>query len=107
MDVLPYAFITALLALVPYLWARSYKRNPLLQGDMTIELTPEELRVVRETNTMTHRWPAMVRATETPAFFLFFVTKASAHYLPKRVVPPEDLPDLRAFLRAHVPSGLL
>ena len=56
---------------------------------------------------MTHRWGAIARAAETPEFFLFFVTKGSAHYLPKHAVPPAELPELRAFLRAHVPSGLL
>ena len=107
MSLLPFGIIVALLALVPYSWARAYRANPLLKGDMTVELAPDELKIVRATNTMSHRWSAIVRAAETPAFFLFFVTKASAHYLPKRVIPPEDLPDLRAFLRAHVPSGLL
>ena len=104
---LPYLLLVVFSASVPWLTARRFRNNPQLRGDVTYELTPDELRIAREQGSITYRWSGIVRAIETPAFFLFYITKSTAHYLPKHAVPPEDLPDLRAFLRAHVVSGLL
>jgi hypothetical protein len=106
-SLLPYALYFGLLAFMPYMTARLFRSSPIFQGDTTVELMPEELRIVRETSTSTYRWNSIVRAVETPEYFLIFIMNVGAHYIPKRVIPPGDLDGFRAFLRAHVPSGLL
>lgn len=107
MNLLPYAFILGVFALVPYLVRRQFNSSPIFHGDMTVELLPDELKVVRETSTSTYRWPSLVRAAETPEFFLLFIMKGAAIYIPKRVIPSADLDNLRGFLRSHVPSGMI
>jgi hypothetical protein len=41
-------------------------------------------------------WAHIVEAYETREFFLFYVSTSWASLLPKRVIPQEDLPRLRA-----------
>jgi len=45
-------------------------------------------------------WHAMLRASETDAFFLFFYTKLCVYYLPKRVLSPEQIREVRGLTRA-------
>ena len=45
-------------------------------------------------------WHAMLRASETDAFFLFFYTKLCVYYLPKRVLSPEQVREVRSLMRA-------
>jgi hypothetical protein len=104
---LPYAFFFGVLAMLPYVTTRLFRSSPLLRGDVTVELLPEELRVVREASTSTFRWGSIVRAAETRDYFLIFMLSVRAQYIPKRVIPPGELDALRTFLRSHVPSGLL
>jgi hypothetical protein len=105
-DLAPYFFIIALwigmLWALPALAARAFRRNPMYQGDFTMEITDEEIRVTGPQTTWHTRWSGIVRAIETPAYFLFFYSKDCAQFLPKHAVPPADLPGLRTLLKAHL-----
>jgi hypothetical protein len=96
------AFWIGLLWALPALAARTFRRNPMYQGDFTMELTDEEIRMTGPQTTWHTRWSGIVRAMETPAYFLFFYTKDAAQFLPKHAVPPADLPGLRTLLKAHL-----
>jgi YcxB-like protein len=102
----PYIFIIALwigmLWALPALAARAFRRNPMYQGDFTMELTDEEIRLTGPQTTWHTRWSGIVRVLETPAYFLFFYTKDAAQFLPKHAVAPADLPALRTFLKTHL-----
>jgi hypothetical protein len=104
--ILSYALVFGFAVLVTYLIKRRFGTNALYQCEMTVDLTLDEVRVVREASTSTYRWSSIVRATETPGHFLLFTTKTTAEFIPKRVVPFEELVDLQALLTDRVPSGL-
>lgn len=49
-------------------------------------------------------WHAMHQAVETEEFLLFFYSKQLAYYLPKRVVAPPALAELRLLMQAKLGS---
>ncbi|HEU4885449.1 MAG TPA: YcxB family protein [Longimicrobium sp.] len=62
-------------------------------------LNEAEFEVTAFSGTTLRRWDVMPRAVETREFLLFFIAKQFAMYLPKRVIPADDLPAVRRFLR--------
>jgi hypothetical protein len=80
--------------------ARQYeKQHEDWKHPIVAALTESEYEVTAFSGTTLRRWDAMPRLVETDEFLLFYISKPCAMYLPKRVIPPDDLPAVRRFLR--------
>jgi YcxB-like protein len=80
--------------------ARQYeKQHEDWKHPIVAALNESEFEVTAFSGTTLRRWDAMPRAVETEEFLLFFITKQQAIYLPKRAIPPGDLPAVRRLLR--------
>ena len=58
------------------------------------------LRVRGRSAEVTLNWKSMRRVVETREFVMFFHTTRNAYYLPKRVIPAEQLAELRTMILA-------
>ena len=75
-------------------------------GPREVELAADALRVRGPADETAVPWAEVESVAENPEFFRFYVAERLPLYLPKRVVPPGDLPAIRAFLRERVPARL-
>jgi hypothetical protein len=79
-----------------------YHRNhPTLKGSQVFEFTPERLIMRGPLHNTELDWRAVQRVVETDRFFLFFISKSVAYFLPKRAVPPAELPLAREQIAAR------
>jgi hypothetical protein len=90
-------------ALSSWLYARNHAR--CLAHDQVRVLTPEGLEAVCTISRTFIRWDGIVRVSESPEFFIFFLTRTCAIKLPKRAVA--DPAALRARLAVAAPDGRL
>jgi hypothetical protein len=81
-----------------------HRNNRVLQNPQTMELTANFLSIRGAFNNAQLDWRAIVRVLETRRFFLFFVGKNVAHFLPKDAVPPTQLAELRSRLAEWLPE---
>jgi hypothetical protein len=83
----------------------AHKNNPLLRGNQTFVLTSDGFKAQGPFHATTVAWDGITRILETPEYFLFFVSRNTAYFIPTgevgRVVPIEEL---RARLREWVPN---
>lgn len=98
-------FFTTITLAVPWMVARSYARqHPCVSQPFTVELADAELRTTCAHADVRVQWSGMRRAVETREFFLFYVTDACAHYLPKRALAsPAELERARELVLRHLP----
>jgi YcxB-like protein len=103
-------FAGPLLALVgfplaSYVTVRSYHRNNrVLQTTQTCELTATHLGMSGPFNNAQLKWEAILRVVETRHSVLFYVGKNAAHFLPKDVLSPAQLGEVRARLTEWLPG---
>jgi hypothetical protein len=72
-----------------------HRHNRALQDPQTFELTPEFLTMRGPLHSAQIRWDAIYKVVETRHTILFYLSKGLAHFIPKDVIPPSDLPQLR------------
>jgi hypothetical protein len=105
----PWIALGAFYLTMPWLMARTFARrairdDPSVRGEQIRTVSPEGL-VVRGANLLQRfPWADIVRAVETPEFFLFFYNRRAAHYIPKRALMSADLEALRTLLDSHTSS---
>jgi hypothetical protein len=58
-------------------------------------------------STQKYQWSAVYRVVETKRFVLLFVTMQAAQFVPKRLIAPEQLIQLRALLAEVLPADRL
>jgi lysylphosphatidylglycerol synthetase-like protein (DUF2156 family) len=106
--VLPYVLILGLVvAGLPYIqqWqlSRVYRHTPTLQQEQTHEFSDEGFRMRNPLANTLVRWDAFLEVFETKEFFLLYISRSMAYFLPKRAIAtPEELTQLRSFLRTHL-----
>jgi hypothetical protein len=80
--------------------ARQYeKQHEDWKHPIGAALNEAEYEVTAFSGTTLRRWDAMPRVVETEEFLLFYIAKQFAMFLPKRVIPADDLPAVRRFVR--------
>ena len=83
--------------------ARQFKKlNPEGRRTLTFVLDDEGVRSASFVGESRLRWQAIHHAVETREFFLFYVTKNIAYYLPKRVITPDELLGVRKTVLGQV-----
>jgi hypothetical protein len=80
--------------------------NPSI-GARRIVVTDDGIQVRGRITAADVRWSVLTRVVETKRFFLLFLSKIQAIYIPKRVFQPDDIEALRTLLRQHVNEHIL
>ena len=80
--------------------------NPSI-GAWRIVVTDEGIQVRGRITAADARWSTLTCVVETKRFFLLFLSKVQAIYVPKRVFQPDDIEALRTLLRRHINERIL
>jgi hypothetical protein len=89
----------------PWLQARRYQReDPCASAPITHLISAERLGIRTHSASIDLQWSHIRRIVETEEFFLFYYDRNSACFTPKRAVPPQDLPGLRATIQSAAGS---
>ncbi|MGP0019148.1 MAG: YcxB family protein [Candidatus Sulfotelmatobacter sp.] len=101
--------ITALLgvavyAVPPIRIRRELRRRPDLQGEIVLLLSPEGIESTFATGRSQLQWRAYTKYKETAHLFVLNTSSSGSRCIPKRVMSPQQLEELRGLLRAQIPS---
>jgi hypothetical protein len=80
--------------------------NPSI-GARRIVIADDGIQVRGRITAADVRWSTLTRVVETRRFFLLFLSKIQAIYIPKRVLQPADTEVLRTLLRRHINGRIL
>jgi hypothetical protein len=106
--VLPYflvlgGIVLALPLLQRWQLKRLYRHTPTWQQEQTHEFSEVGFRMSNPLSNSLTRWDAFLEVFETREFFLFYISRAMAYFLPKRAITtPEQLRDLRALVETEL-----
>ena len=91
--------------LIQYWSVAMHHRNfPTLKGVQSFTLTPTHLSMSGPLHNTDLDWGAVRRIVETQSFFLFYISKATAYFLPKSAIPLEGQHHLREQLTQWLPG---
>jgi hypothetical protein len=82
--------------------ARALRSNPALGGPQWFALTSDGLAMKNRAGSTLVNWGTLLRVIEERHHFLFYYSPGCAYYLPRAVVPPAEVPILRAYIAKHV-----
>ena len=104
LNVSPWLLVgAAWLALIPLMQRRAAKKLPSrdlsLRGPQTRSLDAIGYHFRGNSVSLDIPWQVMLRAVETPEFFLFFYNKQCAYYFPKRALNATEVERARALLK--------
>lgn len=88
-------------------WAVARKalaNDPSLRGPQLRTVDENGLHVRGAGFAQDFAWSDLVRVVETADFFLFYYNNRAAHYLPKRVLDPAVIEQVRQLIRAKLPG---
>jgi hypothetical protein len=91
-------------ALINAIWQP--RVNPGIHARRII-IADDGIQVRSRTTGADARWSVLTRVVETKRFFLLFLSKVQAIYIPKRVLEPGDIEVFRTLLRQHVDEQIL
>jgi hypothetical protein len=99
----PLLILVALNQLVVRFFARRHVRSsPAAVGPQTIRLHDEGISSQGALYNTDVKWTALLKVVETREFFLFFLGKAHAYYLPKRALQGEDIVPARELIATQM-----
>jgi len=81
---------------------RDLSRNPSAQGEVTYCFEDDGVTVIHATGNSQLQWRAFTKFRETDALFLLFVSGTSCRALPKRVMSPDQIAELRKILELRI-----
>jgi hypothetical protein len=82
---------------------RLYRQTPTWQEEQIHEFSEDGFRMKNPLSNTLMRWDAFVEVLETREFFLFFISRSMAYFLPKRAITaPDQLRDLRVLLETEL-----
>lgn len=80
-------------------------QNPGLRGNLTVKLADDVLESIGGDGSMArYPWMSIRGGFENEEALVLQPAPRFGVYIPKRVIPPDDLPPLRAWLREKVPA---
>ena len=83
---------------------RAIRRIPSLQGEIVLILNEEGTAATFPTGKSELEWRAYTKYRETANLFLLFVAPSRYTLIPKRVMSPKQINDLRMLLNARIPA---
>jgi cytochrome c biogenesis factor len=75
--------------------------NPNIVGEKTVELNDTGVRWIGVGVGVAADWTAIRQAYETEAYFIIRASTIQGFFLPKRVIPPTEVDQVRQFIREH------
>jgi hypothetical protein len=91
-----------------WLTAWQFRRNnPNVVSGFHYDLSAAGFRTQCGSVDSTVAWPGLMRIVETGDFFLAYLARNAAHYIPKRVLTDNDMRTVRRLLREHVPDKIV
>jgi YcxB-like protein len=91
-------------AVPPIQIRRELRRRPDLQGEIILRLSPEGIEITFATGKSQLQWRAYSKYKETAHLFVLTASSSGSRFIPKRVMSPQQLEEMRALLRAQIPS---
>lgn len=89
---------------VPQIQARrALASNPSASGEIVLSLSDAGLNVAFATGTSQLEWRAYTKYRESDHVFLLFSGSGRSTFIPKRVMSPEQIQELRNLLRDRIP----
>jgi hypothetical protein len=74
------------------------RTGPSVKGQQSVGVADWGLAVSGAMHTGELEWPSLMRVSETNEFFLFFVSKLQAVFLPKRLLSEQQLVEVRRLI---------
>ena len=93
-------------AVPPIQIRRELRRRPDLQGEIVLFLSPEGIEVTFATGKSQLQWRAYSKYRETAHLFVLTASSSGSRFIPKRVMSPQQLEEMRGLLRTQIPSKL-
>jgi hypothetical protein len=90
-------------ALPPIQIRRDLRRRPDLQGEIVLRFSPEGIELTFPTGKSQLQWRAYTKYKETAHLFVLTASSGS-RFIPKRVMSPQQLEEMRGLLRTQIPS---
>jgi hypothetical protein len=91
-------------ALPPIQIRRELRRRPDLQGEIVLILSPAGIEVSFATGKSQLQWRAYSGYKETALLFALNTSSSGSRFIPKRMMSPQQLEELRGLLQTQVPS---
>ena len=83
---------------------RAMRRNPSLVGEVVLVFTDEGTEFTFATGKSQLQWRAYTKYKETRHLFVLYMSSARSTFIPKRVLSPQHLEELRNLLKSRIPS---
>lgn len=81
---------------------RELRRRPDLQGEIVLLLSPQGIEVTFATGKSQVQWRAYSKYKETANLFVLTAWSSGSRFIPKRVMSPQQLEELRGLLRTQI-----
>ena len=85
---------------------RARRSDPNVTHPITYTLDDSGLHIGTRTLNAELKWAGMNRVRETSDMFLFYYSRRTAYFLPKRVVGPGDSTSLADWIRTRLPPDV-
>jgi len=89
---------------VPRIQIRRGMRRPSLEGEIVLLFTDDGTEFTFATGKSQMQWRAYTKYKETQHLFVLYLASGRSTCIPKRVMSPPQLEELRSLLKARIPS---
>jgi hypothetical protein len=79
-----------------------FAKNPALRQPRTVEISSDGIKTDAGIASSDTRWAAYLKFVESDRVFLLYTSPATFVIIPKRVLQPSQIDELRQFLQAHI-----
>ena len=86
---------------------RSMRRNPSLLGEIVLVLSDEGTEVTFPTGKSQWQWRAYTKYKETQHLFILYMSPVRSFFIPKRILSPQQLEELRSLLKLRIPPEVV
>lgn len=88
--------------IAPFTARRTYRKQKALQAPLDVSWSDTGLRTVAANGDWTHRWSDYLRWDENDQVFLFYQAPRLFNILPKRVLSPSQIDNLRDIAKSRI-----
>lgn len=81
-----------------------YKKSTTFKDRFRVRFEPQHLFLETQKGSRTWPWKAINKVIESPYFFYLYFDSRSFFLIPKEAFNPDDLHDIRVFLKEKVPG---
>jgi YcxB-like protein len=82
---------------------RALRQRPDLQGEIVLHLGPEGIESTFATGKSQLQWRAYTEYKETAHLFVLHTSSSRSTFIPKRMMSPQQIEEMRALLKARIP----